>query len=800
MRKIKLLLIVTIISLVSSLTHKLAPENFLKARSPNDPITVHIVPHTHDDAGWNWTFRDYFYGTASMDLGVKDILTSMVESLSENKDRTFIEVEIAFFEKWWIDQTDTTKAKVKKFLQEGRLEFINGGYVMHDEATSYYQHFIDQTRLGMMFLKKEFDYIPRIAWFIDPFGHSAANAAILSHMGFEKIVFVRIDYKEKQIRQKNKTLEFQWKPFSQVAAYANTEIFSHITYAHYCPPGSMDGFINDNVVQLSDKDWQDRADRFYNEIHEWNSGFITNNVMLMYGCDFTHRVKFNNFLNVEKLMQVMAERHPDMKLIYSTPSKYFDTVLSQNKDWSVYNNQDFFPYADNEYSYWTGYFTSRPYLKGMVREAGNYLANSSKFLFEFLLNLKRQKVDPPTIETKLFYPLAYLHEMRQNLAICQHHDAVSGTAKEVVSENYIEMLNDGIDNSKKVFKYVVNQYLGSQGISNQFVQVCINPITNFYCDKMFSEVNEKKRQKFLIYRNGNTTGQLEIEIRLNDSNYKILDSTEKEIQSDIVCDIIEHNQKLCQAYFNVDETTLVFYVQEVSERRELQGLNLSELYKSNGQKHGKLMIYEDESISISNVANDNTLSFHVKEKVGPTPIKSQDYTIKISHGIYTSYDGNNSDLRPKNSNPDGAYILSTTKLEPDLQTVDFSLSTLLKGKNIIQISFKFPNSVMHIRYSRLKQYFLEVESVYDPIGHPSGDSEGKELILHFKTDLDNNIKFNNSFSTPEFWTDANGVKMMRRYKDYRSGWNYTITEKVASNFYPVNYAISLREGIKNILR
>lgn len=32
---------------------------------------------------------------------------------------------------------------------------------------------------------------------------------------------------------------------------------------------------------------------------------------------------------------------------------------------------DFFPYGSDAHSYWTGYFTSRPALKYMVRQASN---------------------------------------------------------------------------------------------------------------------------------------------------------------------------------------------------------------------------------------------------------------------------------------------------------------------------------------------------------------------------------------------------------------------------------------------
>lgn len=50
---------------------------------------------------------------------------------------------------------------------------------MHDEATTHYVDMIDQTTLGHRFIKKQFGKIPRIAWQIDPFGHSAVQAYLL---------------------------------------------------------------------------------------------------------------------------------------------------------------------------------------------------------------------------------------------------------------------------------------------------------------------------------------------------------------------------------------------------------------------------------------------------------------------------------------------------------------------------------------------------------------------------------------------------------------------------------------------
>ena len=101
----------------------------------------------------------------------------MLVSLSANPKRTFTYVEMAFFKRWYDEISDAQKLQVKQFIRNGQLEFANGGWVMNDEATAHYQHIIDQMRIGMDFLKSEFGVTPKVAWSIDPFGHSTTNVS-----------------------------------------------------------------------------------------------------------------------------------------------------------------------------------------------------------------------------------------------------------------------------------------------------------------------------------------------------------------------------------------------------------------------------------------------------------------------------------------------------------------------------------------------------------------------------------------------------------------------------------------------
>ena len=68
----------------------------------------------------------------------------------------------------------------------------------------------------------------------------------------------------------------------------------------------------------------------------------------------------------------VSSQNGSVNIMYSTPSIYLDALHEAGETWSV-KTDDFFPYADAPWSYWTGYFTSRPALKGYVRTSNNVL-------------------------------------------------------------------------------------------------------------------------------------------------------------------------------------------------------------------------------------------------------------------------------------------------------------------------------------------------------------------------------------------------------------------------------------------
>jgi alpha-mannosidase len=154
-------------------------------------LNVHMVPHSHDDPGWLKTADQYYSGANNTIYlaSVQYIFDTVVDQLNKNPERTYTMCEISFLARWWGEQSDDTKKSVRQFIKDKRLAVVNGGWVMHDEASAHYVSMIDQTTLGHAFLKRELDYTPKVGWQIDPFGHSNTHAWFSSEFGFDALFF-----------------------------------------------------------------------------------------------------------------------------------------------------------------------------------------------------------------------------------------------------------------------------------------------------------------------------------------------------------------------------------------------------------------------------------------------------------------------------------------------------------------------------------------------------------------------------------------------------------------------------------
>eukprot|EP00656_Telonema_subtile_P001628 TRINITY_DN10710_c0_g1_i3.p1 TRINITY_DN10710_c0_g1~~TRINITY_DN10710_c0_g1_i3.p1 ORF type:complete len:952 (-),score=172.96 TRINITY_DN10710_c0_g1_i3:18-2873(-) len=149
---------------------------------------------------------------------------------------------------------------------------------------------------------------------------------------------------------------------------------------------------------------------------------------------------------MDRLMREVNNRAEALgiRMQYSTLSRYFKSVSVAAKGGLTFPRYtgDFFPYADNADSFWTGYYTSRPTLKGVAR-----MAESSIRAAESLMVFARAYTDASDLKIgnggfgALF---RQLQVARRGANLAQHHDGLTGTSKAPVVTDYMSKLDNAI--------------------------------------------------------------------------------------------------------------------------------------------------------------------------------------------------------------------------------------------------------------------------------------------------------------------------------------------------------------------
>lgn len=132
-------------------------------------------------------------------------------------------------------------------------------------------------------------------------------------------------------------------------------------------------------------------------------------------------------------------------IFYSTPSCYLNSLHQSLESWPN-KTQDFFPYAHEKNSFWTGFFTSRPTQKRFERDGNHMLQVAKQLSVLATLTSEQHKID--------------LDYLRQVMGVMQHHDAITGTEKQAVSDDYDRMMYEAIagasNNARDALRILTN--------------------------------------------------------------------------------------------------------------------------------------------------------------------------------------------------------------------------------------------------------------------------------------------------------------------------------------------------------
>eukprot|EP00026_Physarum_polycephalum_P000654 Phypoly_transcript_00655.p1 GENE.Phypoly_transcript_00655~~Phypoly_transcript_00655.p1 ORF type:complete len:1185 (+),score=166.62 Phypoly_transcript_00655:676-4230(+) len=699
------------------------------SQTPSVPVNIYLVVHSHDDVGWLKTFDEYY------SIDVKNIIENIVTALSKNSSRKFIQVEQAYFSRWWDKAKDDSKWHdlVVKLVQNNQLSFTIGGWVMPDEATPSYTSIITQLTEGHQYLKKHFNFTPDVSWQIDPFGASSVVAEIYSETGFKGHVIDRINFMEKMTMVTDHALQFYWKYSKK-----DKKILTHVLDSNYCYPFRA-GLKA--PAKKTDEQIVAYAHLIVDTARLKARSLLTPNVMLPVGCDFAYTSSTeadNQYDSIDRAIEYILAHKEEFNvgiIQYSNVSDYFTALHESSANFPTPTDKtDFFPYNDANNSYWTGYYTTAPVLKGLIRQSEAVL-RASELLYSTTL-ISEQKIYDETTRS-------HIDQLTRAISVNLHHDAITGTANEQVVHNYNNLLNNAVPPNA------------------DFIASTLSSISTGWKDNsslvLNSEIEFSKVVPVVIYNSLPWIRNDYVQISLTNYDPKLSYSVangQATVKSQIVSNLTGNGENAL--FFKVELPPLGFNTYYIS----------STAAKDPSPQHALNTSISNQKLKVT-FSNTNTID-NVTFNSATTPF----------HQLFMMYES----YSPKGQHEQesGPYVFRSEGEAYPVDKSGFASSALNSGEFLSDVYQTFNCSdsdesfvKQHVRIFHDDDEFLgNFIELSQTIGPLPKLGKGRELITRFISPVAANTSH----------TDSNGLRFLRR--DY----DPSLFLPIPGNYYPTVYA------------
>ncbi|KAK3024438.1 hypothetical protein RJ639_042970 [Escallonia herrerae] len=532
----------------------------------------------------------------------------------------------------------------------------------------------------------------------------AGQLEFMYALGFDSVHFARIDYQDRAKRKEDKSLEVVWR---------GSKTFGSTSQVWSC------NFRSDNPL-IYDYNVESRVNDFIDAAMVQANVTRTNHVMWTMGDDFQYQYAESWFKQMDKLLHYVNKKYLSVDCRY----------------------------ADRANAYWTGYFTSRSGLKGYIRMlSGYYLAARQ---LEFLVG--RRSTGPHTFS------------LGDALGIAQHHDAVTGTAKQHTTNDYAKRLAIGASEAEAVVSSALS-CLVSSGPSS----LCAKPMLTL-------------NQVVVAYNPLGWNRTQTIRIPVKDANLIVQDYTGNAIEAQYMeLDNVTRNLRnfYTKAYLGNSPQEVPKYWLFFQASVPPLGWSTYFISKMAGQGTGKRIGY----VPVMDLPQNETV------EIGPGSLKMSfsstsgqlkrifnsktgvDVPVQQSYLWYGSSGG---DADPQRS---GAYIFRPNGAPPAVVSRSVPLK-VIRGPLVDEVHQQFSSWIYQVVRLYKDKDHAEVEFTIGPI--PTYDGVGKEVITRITA---------NMATEKVFYTDSNGRDFLERVRDYRADWPLSVTQPVAGNYYPLNLGL-----------
>lgn len=646
-----------------------------------------------------------------------------------------------------------------------------------------------------MWLNDNIGVVPKNSWAIDPFGYSATMAYLLRRMGFENMLIQRTHYEVKKELALKKNLEYTWR--QNWDAEETTDIFVHMMpfysydIPHTCGPepaiccqfdfARVHGFFyemcpwGEHPVETSPENVHERAQVLLDQYRKKSTLYRTNTLLIPLGDDFRYvsvaeaEAQFRNYQKLFDYINSNPSLNAEAK--FGTLEDYFQT-LREEADRINYSlpgevgsaqivgfpslSGDFFTYADRQRDYWSGYYVSRPFFKAVDRVLEQTL-RATEMMMALLLGYC-QRVQCEKLATGFGYKLT---AARRNLALFQHHDGVTGTAKDHVVRDYGIRMHTSLQDLQFFMSKAIEVLLGirhekSDHNPSQFEAGQVRSKYDVQPVHKAISAHEGTWQSVILFNSLEQTREEVVMVVVNRPDVTVLDSNWTCVQSQVSPELQHDRSKIFTGRHRVHW------------KASVPALGLQTYYIANGLAGCEKAIPAKLKYSVSN--SFSCPSPYVCSKVegdfAEIHNQHQTLTFDVQHGLLHRISQKNGskivvdeEIGMYNSPESGAYLF---KPDGDAQPIVEAGGNMVISEGLLmQEVFVYPKTAwertpishgtrIYSGDGTIQEFIVEKEYHVELLGKEFND---RELIVRYKTDLDNKRIF---------YSDLNGFQMSRR--------------------------------------
>lgn len=384
------------------------------------------------------------------------------------------------------------------------------------------------------------------------------------------------------------------------------------------------------------------------------------------------------------------------------------------------------------------------------------------------------------------------YDMLDTIGIIQHHDAVTGTAKQRVADDYNKRVHDALTVNDVVYgDLIADKVAQDTGLSspdqwltcertNATYKAC--PITNYASDYNTTMT--------VAVHNPSSIDMNEVSILVPHGYFavsKFVNNGFESIKSSVACheDTYENGKPVdnCRLLAAVKVPANGFaYLQVIHTEEGVTAPKIIPVETGSTMQRGLFSVeflnYDRAEATIRflvrNQGIQEVLEFSTRywasyvEDNGLHQFNSGAYDFRPIRGQYDPY-------------PYGQYNHGEVSLDAD--------------NNVIEWNFFFEKDAYGNKHGQKSIVTVSIDPDLDVVKFDvdfdslpfEAPYDGFEVVAHFKV---NDMPTNRTF-----WTDSNGLEMQKRVLDYRPSWDFYYgdlsysNENVTANYYPINSAI-----------